>query len=107
VDSGYTDAKPSPHLFLWLYFPIKKERQRAAYPTRCRHLSASYLLFRLIVVCYKREVDCMYKKDLTDVLIEQGYIEPFDAPYVLDGDSSSFQYILDGEKPQKEEKDRA
>lgn len=49
----------------------------------------------------------MYKKDLTDVLIEQGYIEPFDAPYVLDGDSSSFQYILDGEKSQKEEKDRA
>ena len=48
----------------------------------------------------------MYKKDLTDLLIEQGYIEPFDSPYVLDGDSSSSQYILDGESLQKEEKDR-
>jgi hypothetical protein len=63
VDSGYTDAMPSPHLFLWLYFPIKKGQQRAAYPTRCRHLSASYLLFALIAVCYKKEVDCMYKKE--------------------------------------------
>lgn len=48
----------------------------------------------------------MCKKDLTDILIEQGYIKPFDSPYVLDGDSSSFQYILDGESLQKEEKDR-
>lgn len=46
----------------------------------------------------------MCKKDLTDIPIEQGYIKPFDSPYVLDGDSSSFQYILDGESPQKEEK---
>lgn len=49
----------------------------------------------------------MYKKDLTDLFIEQGYIEPFNSPYVLDGDSSSFDYILDGENSQKEEKDRA
>ena len=48
----------------------------------------------------------MCKKDLTDILIEQGYIEPFDSPYVLDGGSSSFQYILDGESFKKEEKDR-
>jgi hypothetical protein len=48
----------------------------------------------------------MYKKDLTDILIEQGYIDPFDSPYVLDGDSSSFQYILDVECRQKEEKGR-
>ena len=45
----------------------------------------------------------MCKKDLTDILIEQGYIKPFDSPDVLDGDSSSFQYILDGERLQKEE----
>lgn len=57
----------------------------------------------------------MCKKDLTDYFIEQGYIKPFDSPYVLDGDSS-FDYILDrdstfeyttDEEPQKEEKDRA
>lgn len=58
----------------------------------------------------------MCKKDLTDYFIDQGYIKPFDSPYVLDGDSTSFDYILDrdftfeystDDEPQKEEKDRA
>ena len=58
----------------------------------------------------------MHKKDLTDYFIEQGYIKPFNSPYVLDRNPSSFDYTLDGdstfeystdEEPRKEEKDRA
>lgn len=47
----------------------------------------------------------MKGKDLTDLLIEQGYIEPVSLPYILDGDST-FEYTTD-EEPQNEEKDRA
>lgn len=47
----------------------------------------------------------MNGKDLTDLLIEQGYIEPVKIPYILDGDST-FKYTTD-EESQKEEKDRA
>ena len=46
----------------------------------------------------------MNGKDLTDLLIEQGFIEPVSVPYILDGDT--FEYITD-EEPQKQEKDRA
>ena len=47
----------------------------------------------------------MNGKDLADLLIEQGYIEPVSMPYILDGDAT-FEYTVD-EEPQKEEKDRA
>lgn len=47
----------------------------------------------------------MKGKDLTDLLIEQGFIEPVKMPYILDGDST-FEYTAD-EEPQDEEKDRA
>ena len=43
-------------------------------------------------------------KDLTDLLIEQGFIEPVSLPYILDG--STFDYTTD-EESQKQEKDRA
>ena len=46
----------------------------------------------------------MREKDLTDLLIEQGYIEPVNLPYILD--DGTFEYIID-EQPQKQEKDRA
>lgn len=47
----------------------------------------------------------MNGKTLTDLLIEQGFIEPVSMPYILDGDST-FEYATD-EEPQNEEKDRA
>lgn len=47
----------------------------------------------------------MKGKDLTDLLIEQGFIEPVSMPYILDGDST-LEYTTD-EEPQNEEKDRA
>lgn len=47
----------------------------------------------------------MNGKTLTDLLIEQGYIEPVSMPYILDGDST-FEYTTD-EEPQNEEKGRA
>ena len=47
----------------------------------------------------------MKGKDLTDLLIEQGYIDPVSMPYILDG-NTTFVYTTD-EEPQKEEKDRA
>ena len=46
----------------------------------------------------------MNGKTLTDLLIEQGFIEPVSMPYILDGDST-FEYTTD--EPQNEEKDRA
>lgn len=46
----------------------------------------------------------MNSKTLTDLLIEQGYIEPVSMPYILDGDTT-LVYTTD-EEPQKE-KDRA
>lgn len=47
----------------------------------------------------------MYEKDLTDLFIERGLIEPVKLPYVLDG-NTTFEYTTD-EEPQNEEKDRA
>lgn len=44
-------------------------------------------------------------KDLTDLLIEQGFIDPVSIPCILDGDTT-FEYSAD-EEPQNEEKDRA
>lgn len=49
----------------------------------------------------------MYANTLTDLFIEQGLCKPIKTRVVLDGDPDDPHHVvLDGEEPQKEEKDR-